>query len=167
MARKLHRKRPFRAHAGFTRMDVKSRILRVLRHQKEEPIGIRVLEIQAQIKREEHAAFLETLQQMEESGEIWRRKNSVVLSNSQGLVQAKIVSLNEKFGFARPEPKEGEAPVTDRSQDIFLPGRFMQGAMPGDLVLVRIQPQKKQDENHSREGSLCAFCRKTTRRLPA
>ena len=49
MARKLHRKRPFRAHAGFTRMDVKSRILRVLRHQKEEPIGIRVLEIQAQI----------------------------------------------------------------------------------------------------------------------
>lgn len=74
MARKLHRKRPFRAHAGFTRMDVKSRILRVLRHQKEEPIGIRVLEIQAQIKREEHAAFLETLQQMEESGEIWRRK---------------------------------------------------------------------------------------------
>ena len=88
-------------------MDVKSRILRVLRHQKEEPIGIRVLEIQAQIKREEHAAFLETLQQMEESGEIWRRKNSVVLSNSQGLVQAKIVSLNEKFGFARPEPKEG------------------------------------------------------------
>ena len=88
MARKLHRKRPFRAHAGFTRMDVKSRILRVLRHQKEEPIGIRVLEIQAQIKREEHAAFLETLQQMEESGEIWRRKNSVVLSNSQGLVQA-------------------------------------------------------------------------------
>ena len=86
-------------------MDVKSRILRVLRHQKEEPIGIRVLEIQAQIKREEHAAFLETLQQMEESGEIWRRKNSVVLSNSQGLVQAKIVSLNEKFGFARPEPK--------------------------------------------------------------
>ena len=135
-------------------MDVKSRILRVLRHQKEEPIGIRVLEIQAQIKREEHAAFLETLQQMEESGEIWRRKNSVVLSNSQGLVQAKIVSLNEKFGFARPEPKEGEAPVTDRSQDIFLPGRFMQGAMPGDLVLVRIQPQKKQDENHSREGSV-------------
>ena len=154
MARKLHRKRPFRAHAGFTRMDVKSRILRVLRHQKEEPIGIRVLEIQAQIKREEHAAFLETLQQMEESGEIWRRKNSVVLSNSQGLVQAKIVSLNEKFGFARPEPKEGEAPVTDRSQDIFLPGRFMQGAMPGDLVLVRIQPQKKQDENHSQEGSV-------------
>ena len=154
MARKLHRKRPFRAHAGFTRMDVKSRILRVLRHQKEEPIGIRVLEIQAQIKREEHAAFLETLQQMEESGEIWRRKNSVVLSRSQGLVQAKIVSLNEKFGFARPEPKEGEEPITDRSQDIFLPGRFMQGAMPGDLVLVRIQPQKKQDENHSREGSV-------------
>lgn len=91
-------------------MDVKSRILRVLRHQKEEPIGIRVLEIQAQIKREEHAAFLETLQQMEESGEIWRRKNSVVLSNSQGLVQAKIVSLNEKFGFAPTGTKEGEAP---------------------------------------------------------
>ena len=37
-------------------MDVKSRILRVLRHQKEEPIGIRVLEIQAQIKREDPAA---------------------------------------------------------------------------------------------------------------
>lgn len=57
-------------------------------------------------------------------------------------------------GLPDPEPKEGEAPVTDRSQDIFLPGRFMQGAMPGDLVLVRIQPQKKQDENHSREGSV-------------
>lgn len=151
MAKKIHHpKKTFRAKAGFSRLDVHTRVMRVLRHQKQEPIGIRVLEIQAQIARDERAQFLDLLDSMEKSGELHRRKNSVVLANAQGLVPAHIVSVNERFGFARPEPQEGKP----QQEDIFLPGRYMMGAMPGDRVLVRLSPRRARSEGENMEGAV-------------
>ena len=154
MARKIankvhHKKKAFRAGPKFARMDVNARVMRVLKHQKQEPIGIRALEIQAQVSHDERGTFYDLLKTMEKSGEIWRRKNSVVLSRSQGLVRAQIVSVNEKFGFAKPET-DGE----ETKPDIFLPGRFMLGAMPGDTVLVRVDRTKKKAEGESPEGAV-------------
>ena len=136
MARKLSHKKAFRAKPGFSRQDVKTRVMQVLKHQKQEPIGIHALEVKVQLKHDERREFYDLLEQMQKSGELWRRRNSVVLSKNQGLIQAQIVTLNEKFGFARPFV-EGEVPA-DKAQDIFLPGRFMLGAMPGDTVMLRV-----------------------------
>lgn len=154
MARKIankvhHKKKAFRAGPKFARMDVNARVMRVLKHQKQEPIGIRALEIQAQVSHDERGKFYDLLETMEKSGEIWKRKNSVVLSRSQGLIRAQIVSVNEKFGFAKPET-DGE----ETKPDIFLPGRFMLGAMPGDTVLVRVDRTKKKAEGESPEGAV-------------
>lgn len=154
MARKIankvhHKKKAFRAGPKFARMDMNARVMRVLKHQKQEPIGIRALEIQAQVSHDERGKFYDLLETMEKSGEIWKRKNSVVLSRSQGLIRAQIVSVNEKFGFAKPET-DGE----ETKPDIFLPGRFMLGAMPGDTVLVRVDRTKKKAEGESPEGAV-------------
>ena len=124
--------------------------MRVLRHQKQEPIGIRVLEIQAQIDRTERTQFLDLLESMEKSGELHRRRNSVVLASSQGLVPARIVSVNERFGFARPEP----LPDKPQQEDIFLPGRYMMGAMPGDRVLLRVSRQRARSQGENLEGAV-------------
>lgn len=40
-----------------------------------------------------------------------------------------IVKLGKGFGFAQPQ---------DGSADVFVPGKFLKGAMPGDTVLVKI-----------------------------
>ena len=150
MARKISHKKPFRAKAGFHRLDVKTRTMRVLKHQKQQPIGLRVLEIQAQISPDEKKAFYTLLDQMEKNGELWRRKNSVVLAKSAGLVRAQIVTLNDKFGFARPEAQ----PDREQGEDIFLPGRFMLGAMPGDTVMVRLQPNSHRQQGDNPEGAV-------------
>ena len=153
MARNLSHKKAFRAKPGFSRQDVKTRIMQVLKHQKQEPIGIHALEVKVQLKHDERREFYDLLEQMQKSGELWRRRNSVVLSKNQGLIQAQIVTLNEKFGFARPFV-EGELPA-DKAQDIFLPGRFMLGAMPGDTVMLRVEPKKgKAEEGENREGAV-------------
>lgn len=153
MARKLSHKKAFRAKPGFSRQDVKTRVMQVLKHQKQEPIGIHALEVKVQLKHDERREFYDLLEQMQKSGELWRRRNSVVLSKNQGLIQAQIVTLNEKFGFARPFV-EGELPA-DKAQDIFLPGRFMLGAMPGDTVMLRVEPKKgKAEEGENREGAV-------------
>lgn len=131
---------------------MKSRVLYILHRQKGEPLEVNALEVQAQVKRDQHEDYVQLLSQMEQSGEIWRRRNSVALTDGQKFVKARIVSINEKFGFARPEPKEGEAPITGRDQDIYLRRKYMLGCMPGDVVMVRLVPQRTEGEK--REGSV-------------
>ena len=108
--RRKKRRKPFRVPAGFARKDLKSRVLYILHRQKGEPLEVNALEAQAQVKRDQHEDYVQLLSQMEQSGEIWRRRNSVALTDGQKFVKARIVSINEKFGFARPEPKEERRP---------------------------------------------------------
>ena len=148
MSGKKHSPKAFRPTKGFTHLNLQSRVMRVLRHQKQHHIGIRVLETQAMVGRSEREEFYELLDSWEQQGKIWRRRNSVVLSQNQGLVEAKIVNLTERFGFARPLDEDKQ----EKLGDIFLPGRYMQGAMPGDTVLVRVKPMNHEDNRP--EGSV-------------
>jgi len=72
-------------------------------------------------------AFYQALHSLEEKGEVkvdkdhWAR-----LAPPAREVEATLVSISERFGFARP--KTGE--------DIFVPGRDLNGAFLGDTVLL-------------------------------
>jgi ribonuclease R len=46
-----------------------------------------------------------------------------------GLVAAEIVKVNGTFGFARPVNAE---------KDVFVPGKLLAGALPGDQVMLRV-----------------------------
>lgn len=61
-----------------------------------------------------------------------------------------VSKLAKTFGFVTPVPKNEEeaAKPADRSNDLFIPGRFLMGAMPGDKVMVI----KTQSEGSSDEG---------------
>lgn len=65
-------------------------------------------------------------------------------------VKCKIAKVAKNFGFATPVPatEEEAAKPADRSNDLFIPGRFLMGAMPGDVVLA----QKVPSERSSDEG---------------
>lgn len=64
--------------------------------------------------------------------------------NSKGGEECRIVKITGSFGFAQP------VGAVDPSQDIFIPGRFLMGAMPGDTVLVQAAPSKTHP--NSRDG---------------
>ena len=72
-------------------------------------------------------AFYEALHKLSDCGEVKTDKDHwVKLAPPVKEVEATLVSISEKFGFARP--KMGE--------DIFIPGRDLNGAFLGDTVLL-------------------------------
>lgn len=63
----------------------------------------------------------------------------------KGSIPSKIVKLGASFGFAAP---------LDESGDIFVPGRALSGAMPGDVVAIKLFERPRVAG--SREGEVLA-----------
>ncbi len=73
-------------------------------------------------------AFYEALHALKEAGEVTVDKDHwVKLASRSGDMEATLVSLSEKFGFAKP--KVG-------AEDIFIPGSALNGAFVGDEIIV-------------------------------
>ena len=74
------------------------------------------------------AAFYDALHALEDAAEIKVDKDHwVQLVPRTGDIEATLVSLSEKFGFARP--KSG-------TEDIFIPGSALNGAFIGDEIQI-------------------------------
>ena len=82
------------------------------------------------------AAFYDALHRLEEVGELKvDDQHWVKLLPRDGDLEATLVSLSERFGFARP--KNG-------TEDIFIPGSALNGAFLGDeVVLTGLQARDK------------------------
>ncbi len=73
-------------------------------------------------------AFYGALHHLEESGEVLVDKDHwVKLAPPVTEIEATLVSISERFGFARP---------TKAGEDIFIPGRDLNGAFVGDTVIL-------------------------------
>ncbi len=110
-------------------MDIKESIRLILKKQGKKPIGLKELSGKAQVKKGGGAGFLAALEEMKGTGEIFEQRHKLMLSATAGLVAGKIVRVNETYGFARPENAE---------KDAFIPGKFLLGAMPDDIVLLKL-----------------------------
>ena len=73
------------------------------------------------------AAYLRALKQMTAAGTIAERHSGYVWAEAAGAFRAVISRISRTFGFAKPETGDAE---------IFIPGRDMKGALPGDTVLM-------------------------------
>lgn len=80
------------------------------------------------------ANFRKAVQELCKEGAICERRRGYVSSANMGYYPATIVRLSRTFGFARPE-EEG-------AQDVFIPGKFLQGAMTRDRVLIGNIPSR-------------------------
>lgn len=58
------------------------------------------------------------------------------LAEESGLFRAEVTRINKNFGFIRK----------DDGNEVFVPGKFFLGAMPGDIVLAKIIPQRNPDK---------------------
>lgn len=75
-------------------------------------------------------------------GELREKEDKLMLAEKPDtLVKAVVVKVNPTFGFAKPDEAE---------EDVFIAGRRMMGAMPGDTVLLRL----RKDRNGRTEGEV-------------
>ena len=114
-------------------MPLNKRIMEVLRRNRKKPVKIKDLAVLAKVTPKEKREFEQLLNSYKVKGVIIQERNTVGLAENMQTMKAKIVSVQERFGFARPLDE-----TATKEDDIFLPGREMLGAMPGDIVMLRL-----------------------------
>jgi ribonuclease R len=103
-----------------------TRILSVLKKQGEKEVASRQLLKLSGVK--DKTLFYTTLRILERNGDVKiDKKHKVSLAPQSKEISAKIISLSEGFGFARPE---------EVGEDIFVHGSDLNGAFLGDSVLL-------------------------------
>ena len=139
----------------FIDEELQTRLLSFMKEESYKPLTVQ--EIQESLGIEGAAEFKELVKmlvQLEQTGEIVRsRTNRYGVPERMNLVRGKFIGHAKGFGFVTPE--------TDGMDDIFIPPPEVNGAMNGDIVLVRVS---KGDYGDRREGSIIRIAeRKTTK----
>ena len=65
------------------------------------------------------------------------------LKNNNKIIFAKVLKINKTFGFVK---------IIDTDEEVFVPGRYMMGALPGDTVIIKINnnfKSRRTAENQS------------------
>ena len=75
------------------------------------------------------------LNELEREGKVYFSKESgYALCSRLGIVSGTVVKVAGKFGFAQLDDEEGT--------QVFIPGRFLMGAMAGEKVLLKTRPSR-------------------------
>lgn len=108
--------------------DFTNNILDMLRKSGTRGLTARELCDKLRVKRQYREEFFLALHKLVKNGTVSEKKGKYRADKLEKLITAKIISVKEGFGFAGSDELE---------RDIFIPGRALQGAMPGDTVLIR------------------------------
>ena len=120
---------------------------------KDKNVSYKDLQKAVRKKNYSKSEFREALNRLMDNGQVFMTGSSFNAAAEKDLKLAEVVKLQRTFGFVKPE---------DNSPDIFIPGKKLMGAMPGDIVLVRL----KKSRGESPEGIVIRieqenFCRFT------
>lgn len=118
-----------------------NKILTFVRKTGSKPITQK--ELAAKCRGKGNAAYAQALLQLEQQGEIAKRRNGFVLPAAVGMVRGTITSINRTFGFAKPE---------SGGEEMYIPGRDLKGALAGDVVLL--QPMGRSPRGDSPEAAV-------------
>lgn len=93
------------------------------------------LAARAKIGKEEKEHLERNIDTLLEQGRLYERRGRLHHSSELGVIPAKIVKVSSTYGFAKKLEEE---------QEMFIPGRSLMGALPGDYVWIR--PQQSRGE---------------------
>lgn len=110
------------------------KILKALEKAGAKCLDKKELEAKCKVNRGNAAAYNAALKELLRLGDVCIRRKGFGLSKLFGYYSAEVVRLSGTFGFVRPE--------YDDADDVFIPGKFLLGAMPGDRVLYREIPSR-------------------------
>lgn len=115
--------------------DIKKQILQAAKRAGKKGISYRELQIKSKLSAKEQPYFAGAVQELKKLGELSEKKGRLFPAKRMGLHTAVISRINKTFGFARQ---------TDNDQEIFIPGKFLKGALPGDTVQLRYIPSRRE-----------------------
>lgn len=112
----------------------KNRIKALLSQMSKGGKGVPYKKLYASCKgrRQNAAAFAAAIAELKRDGTITEDKSGIKLCSDAGLFRATVSRLNRTFGFIERED----------GSEVFVPGKFLKGAMPGDTVMARLLPPR-------------------------
>ncbi|MGN1114247.1 MAG: ribonuclease R [Oscillospiraceae bacterium] len=110
------------------KIDYKKLIYNKLKKSGKKPVTFKELLKSCRKKHFDFDKFVKTIDKMKSKGEIVEDKWGFKLVDRKKLKKCEIVKLNKTYGFARN---------CETGEEIFIVGKFLKGAMPQDIVLVR------------------------------
>ena len=94
--------------------------------------------IRDRVSKEDLADVKALVKALKEQGVLLEEKGKYIATRNRGYYPCEIVRVHGTFGFAR---------IRGEMRDIFIPGKYLMGTMPGDLVVVK--PDGVEDLTHS------------------
>ena len=125
--------------------ELQLRILDLMKQDEYKPLKVsEIEEVLGLEDAEEFKELIKTLVRMEDEGSVVRsRANRYGLPERMNLLRGKFIGHAKGFGFVTPE-EEG-------MDDIFIPPHEINGALNGDIVLIRVLKETSGDR---REGTV-------------
>jgi ribonuclease R len=134
--------------------DLEKRLRRILQKSGSRPMELSRLRRELNIKKREFTQYERILTRLRQTGELVDAGGGRVALARRGVATpATVVKSRRTFGFAR---------LDDGKTDVFLPGGKMQGALPGDRVLLRVE---RADNGALDAGEVLSVTRRAEARL--
>lgn len=111
--------------------------MNALRSHKKFGLTLRELAKKVGAKKKQKDVFEAAISGLMEQDKLFRRGDRFFPIDGREAMQGEIVKVSGTFGFARPQGWE---------KDVFIPGRFLLGAIPGDTVLLRLSKGGQERE---------------------
>ncbi len=105
-----------------------TRIKNTLAQKNGKPMPIKQLYSAVKGKKISETEFKTALRQLIKKGVVFEKKGGFCISARYGYFSATVDRVNKTFGFIKP--------LEEGAEDIFVAGKYLNGAMPGDTVLA-------------------------------
>lgn len=116
---------------------MKDKILQLLRRSKKTSLSLKEIRKKLGGKRVSERDVRRILDNLTGTGDVVCYQGKYRLIEFTPFEKAVVTRVNGTFGFARFTEKEGE---------VFIPGKYLLGAMPGDKVLVKSEPTERSSD---------------------
>ena len=124
------------------KIDYRKLIYNYLKTQKR-PVSFKVLLKNIRCKKFDFDKFVKVVEKMKKKGELIEDTKGFSLVDFKKLTKCEVVRLNKTYGFVKN---------VETGEEIFIVGKFLKGAMPHDIVMVRTF----EGEGESLEGEVMA-----------
>jgi ribonuclease R len=116
---------------------MEQKILKALRPHPVQGLSKKALAKAIGLKKKQTERFFSTIDDLILQDKLLERSGYLYPAEGQRMAYATITKVSGTFGFARPDGAE---------QDVFIPGKMLIGAMPGDRVWLRISADRGELE---------------------
>lgn len=118
-------------------MNLEEKIKHALHKQRKKAISYKELAQIIRLRKIDQPLFLEIVKELKISGQTIEQDGRCLLAKNLNLFAGEVVKITERFGFVA---------LSESEKQIFIPGRALMGAMPGDKVLIKKIPSRGQLE---------------------